>query len=101
MDVIWEDNCMHTIGSFQIRYNMIADTVTTGAVHTDIGRQIVRPGREVVSVYQNLQQLKIDHRFFWGQNTCIVIDAFSPIFSTGINEIKYLSIPLIQLRLII
>jgi hypothetical protein len=43
MDVIWEDSCMQTIASFQIRYNTIADIVTAGAVHTDISSQIVSP----------------------------------------------------------
>jgi hypothetical protein len=63
MDVIGEDNCMHKIALLQIRYNTIADTITAGAIHTDIGGQSVGPGCSAVSFHQNLQQLKIDGRF--------------------------------------
>jgi hypothetical protein len=43
---------------------------------------------EACSVLQNLQQLKIDTRFFWDQSLRIVSDAFSSISSTIVNKMK-------------
>jgi hypothetical protein len=54
-----------------------------------------------VSVHQDFQGLKIDNHFFCDQNLHIVFDAVSPISPTGINEIKNVSIIIIQLRLLI
>jgi hypothetical protein len=54
-----------------------------------------------VSVQQNLLQIKINDRFFWGQNLSIVFKPVSPIFLTGRNQIEYFLVSLIQIRFII
>jgi hypothetical protein len=46
---------------------------------------------EAVSVHQNLQEPKFDDDVFWDQNLCIVFDAHSPIYLTGIDKIQHLS----------
>jgi hypothetical protein len=58
-------------------------------------------GKWACSVHQNLQELKIDVRFFSDQSFGIVSDAFSPISPTTMNKTKWLSILFIQLSLII
>jgi hypothetical protein len=50
------------------------------------------PWRQVVSVQQNLQGLKIRDRLAWAQNACSDVDTYSSISQTGIDEIKDLSI---------
>jgi hypothetical protein len=56
---------------------------------------------EAVSVHQNLQGPKIDRSVFWVENLCIVFDAHSPVSSTGIDQIKQLSIIFIHIIFII
>jgi hypothetical protein len=56
---------------------------------------------EAVSVDEKVQWRQTDNRLFWDENICIVLDAHLPIFSTGIDEIKPLSIIFTHIILLI
>jgi hypothetical protein len=63
--------------------------------------QSVAPLKWAVSVHQQSQDYRTDDHFFWDQDMCIVCDAYWPISSTGICEIKRLSTILIHIIFII